>query len=74
MSAAGWLLMAGLWAGFLAVVVWAVLWLFPHGRSDSDGPGKGRQDPAADLERRLATGEIDVDEYLRQREALVGVH
>jgi hypothetical protein len=31
MSAAGWLLMAGLWAGFLAVVVWAVLRLFPRG-------------------------------------------
>jgi hypothetical protein len=39
MSAAGWLLMAGLWAGFLAVVVWVVLWLFPRGHR---GPGGAR--------------------------------
>jgi uncharacterized membrane protein len=73
MSAAGWLLMAGLWAGFLAVVVWAVLWLFPHGRGDPGGPLPGGQDRAADLEGRLAAGEIDVDDYLRQRDALTGV-
>jgi uncharacterized membrane protein len=72
MSAGWWLLMAGLWAGFLAVVVWAVLWLFPHGRRDSGGHQPGGQDPAADLERQLAAGEIDVDDYLRQRDSLTG--
>lgn len=72
MSAAGWLLMAGLWAGFLAVVVWAVLWLFPRDRNGSGAPGPGTRDPAADLERRLAAGELDVDDYLRRRDKLAG--
>jgi hypothetical protein len=82
MSAARWLLMAGLWAGFLAVVVWAVLWLFPRGRRDSGGPRPGSGQPddgepgaldtGADLDRRLAAGEIDADEYLRRRGTLTG--
>jgi uncharacterized membrane protein len=74
MGTAGWLLMAGLWAGFLAVVVWAVLWLFPRGRRDfgDQQPPAGR-DTATDLDRRLAAGEIGVDDYLRRRDALSGV-
>jgi hypothetical protein len=31
---AGWLFMALVWGGFLAVVVWAVLRLFPSGHRD----------------------------------------
>ncbi len=73
MSAAGWLLMAGSWAAFLAVVVWAVLWLFPRARRDAGEPlAPDGQDPAADLDRRLAAGEIDADDYLRQRDTLTG--
>ncbi len=73
MGAAGWLFMALIWGGFLAVVVWAVLRLFPRGRQ---GPGEplppGGPDTAADLDRRLAAGEIDTDTYLRQRDTLTG--
>lgn len=36
-SLVGWLLMALLWGSFLAVVVWAVLRLFPCGRSRPGG-------------------------------------
>ncbi len=73
MSTAGWLLMAGLWAGVLAVVVWAVLWLFPRGRRDSGEPQPpGGQNATADLDRRLAAGEIGVDGYLRRRDTLAG--
>lgn len=73
MSPAGWLLMAGLWAAFLAVVVWAVLWLFPRGRRDAGElqPPAGH-DTAADLDRRLAAGEIDMDDYLQRRDTLAG--
>jgi uncharacterized membrane protein len=73
MGLAGWLFMAGLWAGFLAVVVWAVLWLFPRARQGSGEPlPPGGPDAAADLDRRLAAGEIEADTYLRQRDALTG--
>src|SRR6266702_6646313 len=63
MGAGGWVLMAVLWGGFLAVVVWAVTRLFPGGRSR-----EGNNDSAASvLDRRLATGEIDEDTYRRLR-------
>ncbi len=72
MSAWGWLLMALLWGGFLAVVVWAVMWLFPGGRSR---PGDGADgDPAGVLDRRLASGEIDEDTYRRLRRELTATH
>lgn len=76
MSTAGWLLMAGLWAGFLAVVVWAVLWLFPRvprDRRDSSEPQPpAGHDTAADLDRRLAAGEIGIADYLRRRDTPAG--
>ena len=72
-GAAGWLIMALIWGGFIAVVVWAVLRLFPSGRR-----GSGEQEPhgqgvAAELDRRLAAREIDTDTYLRQRDTTAGV-
>ncbi len=73
MGAAGWLFMALIWGGFLAVVVWAVLRLFPRGRQGSGEPlPPGGPGTAADLDRRLAAGEIDADTYLRQRDTLTG--
>ena len=69
MGAAGWLFMALIWGGFLAVVVWAVLRLFPRGHQGSGEPlPPGAPDTAVDLDRRLAAGEIDADTYLRQRD------
>jgi putative membrane protein len=59
---AGWVLIALAWGGFLAVVVWAVLRLFPsggRGRDEGQPPGG---DPAGDLDRRLAAGEISPDD------------
>jgi putative membrane protein len=72
MGVAGWLFMALLWGGLLAVVVWAVVRLFPSGRRGPGGPQPPGGDPAGDLDRRLAAGEIDVDAYLRQRDATAG--
>jgi putative membrane protein len=72
MSVAGWLLMALMWGGFLAVVVWAVLRLFPAGRRDPREPLPPGGDPDGELDRRLASGEIDVDDYLRLRDTLTG--
>ncbi|MBI4939569.1 MAG: hypothetical protein HY830_02335 [Actinobacteria bacterium] len=60
MGIGGWLLMIGLWAGFLAVVVWGVSRLFP---STPDGP-------TAVLAERFAAGEIDTDTYRSARAEL----
>jgi putative membrane protein len=63
MGIGGWLLMGLLWGGFLAVIVWAVVRLFPRSR-----PGAGSGESAAStLDRRLAAGELDEDTYLRLR-------
>jgi putative membrane protein len=72
MGVAGWLLMGLAWGAFLAVVVWAVLRLFPSGGRDRGEHRPPGGDPAGDLDRRLAAGEIDADDYLRQRDALTG--
>jgi uncharacterized membrane protein len=63
MGAGGWLLMGLLWGGFLAVIVWAVLRVFPRSR-----PSAGSGESAANaLDRRLAAGELDEDTYRRLR-------
>lgn len=63
MGVGGWLLMGLLWGGFLAVIVWAVLRLFPRSR-----PGAGSGEGGAEmLDRRLAAGELDEDTYRRLR-------
>ncbi len=63
MGVGGWLLMALLWGGFLAVVIWAVTRLFARDRR-----AEGADDSAQGvLDRRLAAGEIDEDTYRRLR-------
>jgi putative membrane protein len=63
MGVGGWLLMALLWGGFLAVVIWAVTRLFPRNQAGMGGGG----DATSQLDRRLADGEIDEDTYRRLR-------
>jgi putative membrane protein len=55
-----WLVMAGWWVLVLVVVVWVASRLFPAQR-----PGAREV-----LDRRLATGEIDLEEYRRLRDEL----
>ncbi len=76
MGVGGWLFMGLLWGGFLAVVVWAVMRLFPRGRP---GAGIGEtairgsgEDTASVLDRQLAAGEIDEETYRRVRGELTG--
>lgn len=68
---AGWmglfgpLMMVVFWGGVILLAVWAV-------RAFS-GPRSGSHDDAVDiLKRRLASGEIDQDQYERARKALQG--
>ena len=58
MDAGWWVLMSVLWVALIALVVWAVIRLFPgrDSRAESD-------DAKQILDRRLASGEIDTRTY-----------
>jgi putative membrane protein len=59
------------WIVFIALIVWAIARLFP---ALSGGDARRRETdaetPREILDRRLARGEIDTDEYARLRETL----
>jgi putative membrane protein len=59
MGAGGWLLMTLLWFALLGTVVWAITRIVPTRGGGADGP----ESPAEILDRRLARGEIGLDEY-----------
>ena len=59
---AGWVLMIGLWGGFLAVVVWAVTRIFPSA---------ARRDDTQDLADRRVAGDVDADANRRLHEDAV---
>ena len=50
----------------LALAVWAVISLTQRGRVSDSGSATA----LGDLDRRLARGDIDVDEYKRRRDAM----
>ena len=70
MGAAGWLLMALFWIALVALVVFAVMRMFPRTEPATE-PRERAEDPRESLKRRLASGEIDIDTY-EQLSAKVG--
>ena len=71
MGAGGWLLMSVFWVGLIALIVWAVMSLFPRGeRVENDLAER----PEEILDRRLASGEIDADTYDALRGKLHEAH
>ena len=69
MGAGGWLFMSLFWVLLLVVIVWAAARLFPGSIATATGPAV---EPAAErpqqiLDRRLASGEIDVETYEQLR-------
>jgi putative membrane protein len=70
MGGAGWLLMALFWIALIALVVFAVMRLFPR-TEPTPATDPRPEDPREILRRRLASGEIDVDTY-EQLSAKVG--
>jgi putative membrane protein len=61
-----------MWLGMLVfwgLVIWAG-YLLVTTLSRTDRPVPARESPQEILERRLAKGEIDVEEYRRRREAM----
>lgn len=62
-GAASWLAMIAFWALIVVLLVWAV--------REFAGPGRDGPPSATEiLERRLATGEIGLEEYRERRAAL----
>lgn len=75
MGAGGWLFMSLVWVLLLVVIIWAAARLFP-GRTGSTATLTGpaveplSERPEQILDRRLASGEIDVATYEQLRETL----
>ncbi len=64
--------MSVLWVILIAAVVWAVAALF--GRADRPGAAAIAERPEEILDRRLASGDIDVDTYEALRTQLRAAH
>jgi putative membrane protein len=64
----GWFFMSIFWVLLLGVIVWAAAQLFPARRTP--GGRETGEEPRAILDRRLATGEIDVETYEQLRRTL----
>lgn len=75
MGTGGWIFMSLFWVLLIGVIIWAAAQLFP-GRRDTlaTATGPGRAEPAEQpqqiLDRRLASGEIDVETYEKLSETL----
>ena len=72
MGAGGWILMSLFWIALFAVVVWAILRIVPNRSQEapSGSQSPASQEPLEILDRRLASGEIDVKAYDQLRSKL----
>jgi putative membrane protein len=69
MGFVGWLFMGLFWLVLLGVIIYAVVRLLPA-RHDGPARSSAAETPEEILDRRFARGEIDVETYQLQREAL----
>lgn len=66
MGLGGWVVMIGLWAGFIAAAMWMVARLFPAAHpQQTKGGGSGTTHDM--LDHWLASGQLDVQTYERLR-------
>jgi len=65
----GWLAMGLFWLVLLGLIVWLVTRLLPAGSGGTTHPTS--QSPLEVLDRRLASGEIDLDTWQTLRAALL---
>ena len=67
MGAGGWVLMSVFWIVLVAVIVWAIVRLVPSRSDNVREPRRSAAEPPEKpreiLDRRLASGEIDVETY-----------
>jgi putative membrane protein len=69
MGFVGWFFMGLFWLVLLGVIIWAVVRLLPA-RQDGSARSNTAETPEEILDRRFARGEIDVETYQMQRQAL----
>lgn len=68
----GWLGMGLFWLVLLGLIVWLVVQLLP---GSGGGATRSTGEPALEiLDRRLASGEIDLENWQAQRAALLAAH
>ena len=69
-GAGGWVLMSLFWIALLGTVVWAIARIVLGRGNDAQEPRRSPEEPLEILDRRLASGEIDVQTYERLRSTL----
>jgi putative membrane protein len=69
MGPLGWLAMGVFWLILIGLIVWLVIRLLPA--SNSGTTRDTGESPLSILDRRLASGEIDLDTWQAQRAALL---
>lgn len=67
MGSGDWILMGLFWVLLLGAILWAVLRLMPHA---TDRTLSADATPEDVLDRRFASGELDVETYRAQRDTL----
>jgi putative membrane protein len=70
MGAGGWVVMIVFGAALLALIAWAIARFTPNRSDDVREPRRATDEPVEILERRLASGEIDVETYEQLRSKL----
>jgi len=70
MGPLGWLAMGAFWLILIGLIVWLVIRLLPG--SSAAATRHTGVEPLEILDRRLASGEIDLDTWQAQRAALLG--
>ena len=70
MGALGWLAMGAFWLVLLGLIVWLVTRLLPGSRDDQPTHSVG-ESAVEILDRRMASGEINMETWQAQRAALL---
>ncbi|HET7479049.1 MAG TPA: SHOCT domain-containing protein [Rubrobacteraceae bacterium] len=61
-----------LWLAIIALIVWAVVRIFPNQGQGGNRESSAGETPEETLRRRFAGGEIDAEEYERSLKVLKG--
>jgi putative membrane protein len=70
MGPIGWLAMGVFWLSLLGLIIWLVVRLLPGSGGTTRATGES---PLEILDRRLASGELDLEAWQAQRPALLAV-
>jgi putative membrane protein len=76
MGAGAWIFMGLFWVILIAAIIWLVVRLLPsnsHSGATTAAPHQvsGQESPLDILDRRFASGELDLETYQAQRAALI---